>query len=78
MSSFINADVRHPTVASTVAAGAREGECRHSSKNGKCRLGATFAFTHFAPTHAAGNGTKPRGATGGGSADGGADASVSL
>ena len=73
---LINADVHHSTVAPTVAAGDREGECQQWAKNGKCRFGATCVFTHVDPARSAGSGTKGRGATGGGSADGGADASV--
>ena len=73
---LINADVHHPTVAPTVAAGAREGECRQWTKNGKCRFGATCVFTYVGSARAAGSGNKRLGATGGGSADGGTDASV--
>ena len=43
---LINADVHHPTVAPTVAAGAQEDECRQWAKNGKRRFGATCVFTH--------------------------------
>ena len=35
---LINADVHQPTVAPTLAAGAREGECRQWAKNCTCRF----------------------------------------
>ena len=73
---LINANVYQPTVAPTVAAGAREVECRQWAKNGTCRFGAACVFTHVGSARAAGSGTKRRGATGGGPADGSTDATV--
>ena len=73
---LINADVHQPTVAPTVAAGAREGECRQWAKIGTCRFGAACVFTHVGSARAAGSGTKRRRATGGGPADVSTDASV--
>ena len=68
---LINADVQQPStaVANAASVAAGKGECRQWSRTGKCHFGDDCVYQHVRP-HTAAAGTKRRGVTGGGSADG--------